>query len=120
MARPLSILIVEDEPIVAISLAFAVEAAGGMVVGPAASTIEALALLARAPVDAAIVDVQLEDRDITPVAIALIERQVPFVVHTGTGLPPGLALTHPGLPVMMKPIAADAVMARLLQQLPAC
>lgn len=118
MSRILSVLIVEDEPIVALSLACAVEAAGALVIGPASSTIEALGLLARATVDAAIIDVQLEDRDITPVAIALIDRHVPFVVHSGTGLPDDLALTHPNLPVMMKPVRADAVMSRLMQQLP--
>jgi CheY-like chemotaxis protein len=119
MGKMLSVLIVEDEPIVALSLAYAVEAAGAIVIGPVASTAEALDLIARSPIDAAIVDVQLEDRDITPVAIALMERQVPFVVHSGTGLPPELAQAHPGLQVMMKPTVPDAVMARLLQQMPA-
>ncbi|TAK08841.1 MAG: response regulator [Rhizorhabdus sp.] len=103
MTRTLSVLIVEDEPIIALSLACAVEALG---------------LLAQATIDAAIIDVQLEDRDITPVAVALLHRHVPFVVHTGTGLPDALALSHPDLPVLMKPICADAVMARLMQQMP--
>ncbi|MBD3760875.1 response regulator [Sphingomonadaceae bacterium G21617-S1] len=118
MTRTLSVLIVEDEPIIALSLACAVEAAGAQVVGPASSTVEALGLLAQATIDAAIIDVQLEDRDITPVAVALLHRHVPFVVHTGTGLPDALALSHPDLPVLMKPICADAVMARLMQQMP--
>lgn len=117
MTRPYAILIVEDEPIVALSLAFAVEAAGAVVLGPAASTVEALELLAEAEVDAAIVDVILEDRDITPVALVLIDRRVPFVVHTGTGLPAELAARHPDLPVMMKPINAGEVMARLMLQI---
>ena len=113
----LSVLIVEEEPIVALDLACAVEAAGARVVGPVASTAEALRLLADATVDAAIIDVQLEDRDITPVAIALIERHVPFVVHSGTGLPDELAREHPDLPLLMKPAGADAVLTRLMQQL---
>lgn len=117
MTERYSILIVEDEPIVALSLAFAVEAAGSTVLGPAASTVEALDLLAGGAVDAAIIDVLLEDRDITPVALDLLNRRVPFVVHSGTGLPPGLADSHPGLPLLMKPVDAKQVVAMLMRRI---
>ncbi len=29
------------------------------------------------------------------VALDLIERSVPFIIHTGMGMPPELAATHP-------------------------
>ena len=84
--KPLSILIVEDEAMVALGLAFAAEDAGAIVVGPAASTIEALTLLAEQIVDAAILDVHLIDRDVTPVALALVDRsQVPKQSRNATG-----------------------------------
>jgi DNA-binding response OmpR family regulator len=53
------IFIAEDEPYIALDLALAVEDADGLVVGPAASVEEALALLAAGPVDRAILDVNL-------------------------------------------------------------
>lgn len=115
MAKRLSILIVEDEPIVALGLAFAVENAGADVVGPCSSAADALALLAAGSVDAAILDVNLCDRDITPVALALIDRAVPFVVQTGTALPLELASAFPDIPLVNKPVAPNAVVERLLR-----
>lgn len=116
MAKSLSVLIVEDDAIVALGLAFAAEDVGATVVGPAASAVEALTLLGQGPVDAAILDVNLADRDMTPVAIALIEAGVPFLVHTGTGLPADLAAAFPELPVVRKPVNPTNVLARLLSE----
>ena len=117
MPKSLSVLIVEDDPMIAMGLAFAAEDVGAIVVGPAASTLEALTLLGQAVVDAAILDVQLADRDMTPVAVALIDAGVPFLVHTGTGLPADLAAAFPQLPIMMKPAMPNNVMARRLAEM---
>ena len=57
------VLIVEGDPLIALTLAFAVEDAGGSVIGPAGTTLLALSLLATEPVRAAILDVNLADRD---------------------------------------------------------
>ncbi|KKC25529.1 hypothetical protein WP12_13490 [Sphingomonas sp. SRS2] len=108
-------LIVEDEPVIALGLSFAAEDAGAEVIGPFDSIADALALLDKASVDAAILDVNLRDRDITPVILALLGRAVPFVVQTGTALPPEVAAAYPDIPVMSKPSAPDAVVTRLLQ-----
>lgn len=118
MSKRLSVLIVEDDAMVALGLAFAAEDIGATVIGPAASTIEALTLLGQAIVDAAIIDVNLADRDVTPVAIALIEAGVPFLVHSGTGLPDELAAAFPALPVLKKPDNPVNVLARLLAEMP--
>src|SRR6202008_4768908 len=90
MARQFSILIVEDEALIALDLAAAAQDAGAVVVGPVASIVEALALLDAAKIDAAILDANLADRDITPVALELIGRAVPFVIQTGSGVPEAL------------------------------
>ena len=50
------VLIVEDQLIVALDIQMAVEDANGEVVGPAATVREALELLSRAKVDAAILE----------------------------------------------------------------
>ena len=117
MSKSLSILIVEDEAMIALGLIYAAEDVGATVIGPATSTVEALLLLANGLVDAAILDVNVADRDITPVALALIDRSVPFILHTGTGIPAELAATHPDLPMLMKPAAPNNVLAHLLAQL---
>lgn len=62
------VLLAQDEPFIALDLALAIEDAGGEVVGPAASVTEALALIEARPIVAAILDVNLIDGDITPVA----------------------------------------------------
>jgi CheY-like chemotaxis protein len=72
------ILIVEDEPFIALELQALVEDAGGQVVGPVGSANAALTLLQTCVVGAAILDVQLSDRDVTPVAEALVALGVPM------------------------------------------
>ena len=103
----------EDQPFIALGLALAVEDAGGKVVGPAASCEEALALLATAVVDAAILDVNLVDGDCSTVMEVLVGRGVPFIVHTAVDLPPALATRFPGLVVQIKPCAAARLVAQL-------
>jgi DNA-binding response OmpR family regulator len=111
------ILIVEDECYLALDLANAVEDWNGKVVGPAATIVEALALLDTENVAAAILDSQLTDGDVTPVALELAGRGVPFVIHTGTGLPPQLAASLPNVPLVMKPVRPLVVLACLLNEM---
>ncbi|CAN5178498.1 hypothetical protein BH11PSE2_BH11PSE2_19370 [soil metagenome] len=86
-----AVFIAEDEPFIAFDLATTIEDAGGVVVGPAATVTEALALLKNQPVAAAILDVNLGDRDICPVAELLLARGVPVIFHTGLGVPDELS-----------------------------
>ena len=117
MLRRLPILIVEDEPLVAMNLAFEVESVGGVVVGPTATVAKALSILTEATVAGAIVDANLADRDITPVAMLLFERGVPFVLHSGKGVPADLAAMIPELRYIPKPEPASAVVECLWEQL---
>jgi DNA-binding response OmpR family regulator len=117
MLAGMQILIVEDETMVALGLAAAVEDLDGRVVGPVATVADALLLLAEKPVAAAVLDANLIDRDVTPLALALLEKAVPFVVHSGTGLPDDLAAAHPNLMVVMKPASPNIVLANLFDQI---
>ena len=108
------ILIVEDDIVIALGLAAAVEDAGGVVIGPVHTVADALAVLESAKVHKAILDAQLADRDVTPVAIKLLEKVIPFVVHTGTGLPTELAHVYPEALLVMKPAAPETVVRALL------
>ncbi|KKM78140.1 hypothetical protein LCGC14_1362950 [marine sediment metagenome] len=108
----LKVLIVEDEPFIALDLAFGVEEAGGVAVGPASSVAQALKLIENALPDGAIVDVDLPDGKIGPV-LAALRPKVPVVVHTGVGLPESLREAHPDVPVCTKPTAPSELARRL-------
>jgi DNA-binding LytR/AlgR family response regulator len=107
------ILIVEDEPLIAMCLADTVECMKGLVVGPAASVKEALVLIERHAIAAAILDANLSDRDITPVALLLTKLRVPFIVHTAVGLPAGLARIIHKIRVVLKPQTSEFVVDQL-------
>lgn len=104
-----SVLVVEDEPFIALDLALAVEEAGGVVIGPAASVKDALSLLETSPVSGAILDVNLVDRDISPVVYWLVQRGIPLVLQTGVGLPHELAASVPDLVIYLKPTPATVL-----------
>ena len=104
------VLVAEDQVFIALDLALAVEDAGGEVAGPAASIKHALELIKTRPISAAILDSNLTDGDITPVATLLIEAGIPIIIQSGVGLTPELAARYPHLVVRIKPyIAADLV-----------
>ena len=107
------VLVVEDEPFIALDLASAVKDADGVVVGPAATVREALDFVATGIVTAAIPDVDLPDGHVGPVLEALGANAVMIVVHTGVGLPPEVRARFPHVPVYAKPTPAD-VLARVL------
>lgn len=114
------ILIVEDEPLIAMDLADAVTEMEGQVIGPLATVREALAMLDRGHIAAAILDAKLLDRDITPVAMRLAQAGIPFVIYSGTGLPVELAATWPDLPTLMKPAPVESVVLRLQVEMDKC
>ncbi|MCY7338649.1 MAG: response regulator [Sphingomonas bacterium] len=111
------VLVAEDEPFIALDLALAIEDAGGEVIGPAASVEEALALIEARTVVAAILDVNLGDRNILPVAEILLSRGIPVILQTGMELPLGLASRFPNLAVHIKPCIAAKLVSQLVTML---
>jgi DNA-binding NtrC family response regulator len=79
------LLIVEDELLIALELKHIVEQLGGTVVGPTGSVEGALQLLSDATPNAALLDVNLREGRVTPVAQACWDRSIPFVLVTGYG-----------------------------------
>lgn len=79
------ILVVEEDPLVAIMLEGYLDALGRRPVGSAETVAEALRHLAEQEIDAAIVDVHLADGETSgPVAKALRAAGIPFLVATGS------------------------------------
>jgi len=100
------ILVVEDEPLVAMMAAAALKEAGCTYFGPANTLAEALRLAKEEPLDAAVLDRNLGGHYSDPVAQLLRHRGIPFAVVTGyadTGLP----LEFADVPSLAKPFEPD-------------
>lgn len=102
------VLIVEDAVLLALELETGLSEAGAVVVGPAYELEEAMNLLS-GPIDAAVLDANLNGLSVTPVAEALAARGVPFVFATGygdSGAPMGF-----DAPIIRKPYDVTQVAA---------
>jgi signal transduction histidine kinase/CheY-like chemotaxis protein len=114
------ILVVEDEPVIALDIASGLEEAGAEVLGPASSAAEALEAIATENVDAALLDGNLRGEPVDAIAAALTHRKIPFLFVTGYGresLPRGFA--H--LAVLTKPFSQPELVdaaATLFRQAP--
>ena len=106
-----TVLICEDEPLIAYDIASGIEDAGGTVVGPFAAVADAMAALDEAKPDYATLDVNLLDGDVTPVLLRLAEAGVPMVVNTGTKLPE--VANDLQVPVFIKPTEPGELIAAL-------
>ncbi|QNA86674.1 response regulator [Sphingomonas sp. So64.6b] len=113
MLNHVLVLVVEDEPFIALDVALAIEDASGEVAGPVGSVKEALALIEAKPIAAAILDVNLTDGDISPVVEILMGLGIPVILQTGVGLPPDLAARFPDLAFCIKPCVAAKLVAQL-------
>jgi len=104
-----SILIVEDEPLIAMMLEDFLETLGHRVVASCDSVDDALGHIESGGFDVAILDVSLKDgRQVWPVADRLAAAGTPFVLATGGHVEPPPA-AHADAPVLAKPYTIDAI-----------
>jgi DNA-binding response OmpR family regulator len=96
--------VVEDEAVIAMLVEDMVLDFGSEVVGPAAKMDEALRLASDAPLDAAILDVNVGGAVVFPVADVLEDREIPFVFATGYGSG-GLPSRFRSRPALAKPFS---------------
>ena len=81
----LRVLVVEDDVMISMLIEDMLTDLGCRIVGPAARSQEALALLRDIEIDCAILDINLGGDPVNPVADLLRERGVPFAFATGYG-----------------------------------
>ena len=105
------ILLVEDDPVVALDVEKALRAAGAKVVS--AGYVESgLCTTTHPDLSAAVLDVRLWDGEGTTVGQRLRHRGVPFLLHTG--YPPNdVAARWPDVPVVKKPARPGEIVAEL-------
>ena len=109
VAANFSILIVEDEPLIAMMLEDFLESLGHQVVATVDCIADAVPKIDSGGFDVAILDVHLRGGDIAwPLADRLVERGIPFVLATGGHIDPPPA-RHADAPVLSKPYTIDAI-----------
>lgn len=111
--RPADVLIVEDDPIIAIDFEDRLIGFGVTSVRTVGSVTQALAAIAKQTPDFALLDVELIRETSFAVAARLVALKIPFVFVTGYGaearIPPELS----GQPLLQKPCSSDALEAAL-------
>ncbi len=114
------ILVVDDEPLIAMMIADWLAEQGLETLGPAHSVAQALALLESEAADAAILDISLGNDDSYEVAEALSARNIPFAFATGHGAD-ALAEHYTDVVTVSKPFDFEivrSVVAKLLEGSP--
>lgn len=104
-----SVLIVEDEPLIAMMLEDFLESLGHSIAGTCETVAGALTRIEEGGFDIAIVDVHLKGGEhVWPVCDRLSAENIPFVVATGGHIEPPPP-EHAHAPVLAKPFTIDAI-----------
>ncbi len=110
----LCILLVEDEFLLANTLADDLISAGYAVVGPFAALAQAKDGSQKEHIDLAILDINLGEEKVYPLADELIERKMPFILLTGYG-PNDLPEQFKHSPRLAKPYNASKLLSAIEQ-----
>ena len=110
------VLLVEDEMALVVMIEDALLRLGVRVVGPVARLDAALRLAREAPIDAAVLDINIRGGNSYPVADILTERSIPFVFCTGYG-DWALEERYRDRPRLTKPFNSRDLECRVLEML---
>ena len=106
------VLLVEDESVVAMLLEDMLAEFGYEVVGPVARLDKAMEMAQREALDLAILDVNLNGKEVYPAAAALAARGIPFVFVTGYGKS-SVRAPYGDRPTLQKPFLRSEMYAAL-------
>jgi DNA-binding NtrC family response regulator len=106
------ILVLEDEPIVAIDVVDRLTEAGYDIIGPASTVSAGMDLIANVGCNAAIIDVKLGSETAEPIAQALTDRGVPFLVVTGYSQA-DVAPVFANARLLLKPVDSDQLVVEI-------
>jgi CheY-like chemotaxis protein len=111
--RPADVLIVEDDPIIAIDFEDRLIGFGVTSVRTAGSVTQALDAIAERAPDFALLDVELIREKSFAIAERLVALKIPFVFVTGYGADVRIPPEFAGRPRLQKPCSSDALEAAL-------
>jgi PAS domain S-box-containing protein len=106
------VLVVEDEAIIAIDMAAALEDAGFVVIGPVGSVYEAMSLLDEHVCDCAVLDINLAGETSAPLASRLLTQGIPFVTVSGN-TQESISEEFSQSPFLSKPIVTSKLLSKL-------
>ena len=107
------VLLVEDEPFIALDVEQHLRKAGARVI-TAAHLDTALSMTGHPDLSGAVIDLCLGTESATPIFQRLAHRNLPFVVHTGYASD-ALAREWPSVPIIQKPATPDEITDALAQ-----
>ncbi len=110
------ILVVEDEPLVALELTQSLREAGFVVAGPARSVAQALTLLAQGGCAAAVLDINLGEETSEQIARELMRLGAPFVTLSGYAAEHRPALFE-GVKAFSKPVRTKELIGEIRRTL---
>jgi DNA-binding NtrC family response regulator len=110
--RP-TVLVVEDEFIIALDLSETVRDLGFKVEGPYADNRNAFVAIDEQLPDCAILDVKIADGEIYPLADALADAGVPMIFHSGHIPPSEIAERYPQAQACAKPCPPDRLISMI-------
>ncbi len=108
------VLLVEDEPVVAMHIEDMLLDLGCDVIGPCPRLSAGLEAARLEYFEVAVLDVNLNGEESYPVAEVLHDRSIPFIFATGFG---ERKTVFPEVPTLTKPYGSDQLEAALLQAL---
>ncbi len=111
------VLLVEDDPYVAMDLSTFIEDYRGSVVGPTRTAAETLTLLSEEPISAAVVNWHLPGHTAAPITDWLAQHRIPFVINASTQLDEPDRQRHAEIPILIRPVKPRSVIARLLLEI---
>jgi DNA-binding response OmpR family regulator len=100
------ILVIEDEPLLALEWARTLADDGYLVIGPAANVADVKRLIGKAHIDGALLDAKVIAEPVDEIALMLVGQNVPFAVLTayaGERVP----AAYLGAPTLAKPFSEE-------------
>jgi len=111
------LLVIEDEPLVAFEMMAILQELDAEIVGPAGTREDALQIIAEGVIDGAFLDGNLQGKLVDDVAVALAERNVPFLFVSGYGKD-HLPRAFGDVAVLAKPFTATQLIDAAIQLMP--
>lgn len=109
-----NILILEDEVFTGIDIATCIMDAKGNVIGPIASVHDAMMIIESTHIDAAIIDITLNEGQANPLVDKLVEQDRLVIIHSSSPLPAVMLKRYANIQYYFKPTPTYVLRQALL------